>query len=88
MVPSVYYEYWTNMASLIFITKAPEEPISDMVSNFLLSKLRKYKDTPARQLVDESHRAGTPWSIWHQKGDKTVIPFEAIEDSTRRGSAI
>lgn len=87
VVPSVYYEYWTNVSSLIFITNPPDDEIDATVSEFLLDKLRKYKDTPASQLVDESHREGTPWSIYHKKGDKTEIPFESIEESTWRGSA-
>lgn len=86
VVPSVYYEYWTNVASLIFITKDPESEIDEGVSQFLLDELIKYKKISASHLVNLTHAEGTPWSIYRAKGDRTKIPFEAIEETVCRSA--
>lgn len=86
VVPSVYYEYWTNVASYIFITNNPDVPIDQGTSEFLLDELRKYKATPASALVSLTHAEGTPWSVTHAKGDKRDIPFELIEESACRSA--
>ena len=86
VVPSVYYDFWTNVASLIFITDDPEQEIDAETSDFLLEELEKYKSISASNLVNLTHAEGTPWSICHAKGDKTDIPSELIEDSVCRSA--
>lgn len=86
VVPSVYYEYWTNVASLIFITDDPAEEIDQDTSDFLLQELEKYRSISASDLVSLTHAEGTPWSICHAKGDKTEIPFKMIEDTVCRSA--
>lgn len=86
VVPSVYYEYWTNVASKIFITDNPKEKIDKEISDFLLEELKKYRSKSASELVNLTHADGTPWSVCHKKGDKTVIPFELIEATVCRSA--
>lgn len=85
VVPSVYYEYWTNVASYIFITKNPSVPIDGFTSNFLLKSLEKYKEVPANVLVEESHQ-DEPWKECYVEGRKEEIPFQMIERSASERS--
>ena len=74
VVSEVYYEYWLNVARLIFITKAPEEDMSD-ISDFLLKSLVKYRAKGASELVKMTHESGSPWDICYKEGRKEEIPF-------------
>lgn len=85
VVKDVYYEYWLNVARLIFITKEPEEDMSG-VSDFLLKSLRKYRSKSARELVEMSHKPGSPWEECYVPNKKEEIPFSMIEGSISTSS--
>lgn len=88
VVPDVYYDYWLNVANLIFITDHPANPIDSETSDFLEEELRKYTGMSAGHLVDKAHQEGSPWQRSYQEGDKTKIPFSAIEKSVLSSSGI
>lgn len=87
VVREVYYEYWLNVARLIFITKEPEDNMSD-VSDFLLKSLRKYRSKSTRELVELSHKSGSPWDKCYDPNKKEEIPFNLIEASISTNSEI
>lgn len=88
VVPDVYYDYWLNVANLIFITDHPTNPIDSKTSDFLEEELRKYTGMSAGHLADKAHQEGSPWQRSYQEGDKTKIPFSAIEESVLSSSGI
>ena len=85
VVSDVYYEYWLNVARLIFITKSPEGDMSD-VSDFLLESLTTYRTKSASELVRLTHKPGSPWDLCYEEGKKEEIPFSLIESSVSNGS--
>lgn len=87
VVSDVYYEYWLNVANLIFLTAPPDAPIDDDTSAYLESKLREYKDMSASQLVKMTHEEGGLWEKSFSQGDKTPIPFQDMERVARPDSA-
>lgn len=85
VVSEVYFEYRSNMARLIFLTKEPEQDMSD-VSGHLLKSLEKYRAVTTRKLVDMAHEEGSPWERCYREGRKERIPFSMIERSVSASS--
>ena len=86
VVPDVYYEYWLNVARLIFLTKAPSVTIDEDTSEFLRKELHEYHKYTAGKLVDMAHRDGSPWKQTYVEGRKEEIPFPLIEKAAMSSS--
>lgn len=79
VVPEAYYEFCSyagipiNKTFNIKLDNANDKNIINTI-------LDNYIDTSAYNLVERTHREGSPWSITYNKGlgSKEVIPFNLI----------
>lgn len=83
VLPSVYYEYWTNAANTIFVAKRPSETIDADTSVFLLEMLQRYHGRSVHSMVDQSHRSA-PWIDNYEPRAKNTIPLSDMEDWASR----
>lgn len=79
VVPEVYYEYCMYAGMLIRL-KQDSNVISYADLQIVDSAIDRYIDYSASELVEMTHRTGSPWSkIFRQGvGNREIIPFENI----------
>lgn len=79
VVPNVYNRFCAYGGSEISINKHVE--LNGSIQDITDTILSKYKDTYIWDLVDETHKEGTPWdkTYWND-GDKATIPESYIKD--------
>lgn len=79
VVEPVYREYRIFAAMPITFTEKPAHDLGETVERFLSEFAMGYRDTTARELVENAHRKGTPWyKNYDDKQRGKVIPFSDI----------
>ncbi len=79
VVPDVYYHYYTYAAIPIRERTEPHEQLDRKAKDVLNKLIDDNVSRSARELVEKTHMAGTPWKLTYESGKEKEISFDLIE---------